>query len=374
MMLSRDSQRQSRSELQLLISEVNRSRKSLPPKRSPKFRFMAAVRAVINNLRWLTEETSPAPGDLPTKGPKLTQAVKGLLRTMVDERTSEDMNHIYRVIGNISALQRYPERVREKLTASCTFVYQGPNRVIVKEGQPSWNMYVILSGQVSVTKMMYDAGDKVDKPFEVATMTAGDFFGEINILHGEPWPTTITTVTHTEFLRVAKWHFQKILEKFLGEQKEEITRCLSKFAYFKDWNNRTILECCILSRVQHFPKDELILGDRVGNFRSSYFIVSGECVVMYHLVAEVDERDNTESIHKEFEVHEEDTFPVSRLLRGLHRERMHKIGEPHLANLIADQTLEKLINELPLPLSRTALEADGLIAAAFRVYDRIRRE
>lgn len=67
-------------------------------------------------------------------------------------------------------------------------------------------------------------------------------------------------------------------------------------------------------------------------------------------------RDNTEAIHKVFEVHEEDTFPVSRLLRGLQRERMRKAGEPHLIHLIINQTLEKLINELPLPESRTLIE------------------
>lgn len=54
MMLSEDNQRQSRSELQLLISQMNRSRKSIAIKRTPKFRFIAAVRAVINNLKWLT--------------------------------------------------------------------------------------------------------------------------------------------------------------------------------------------------------------------------------------------------------------------------------------------------------------------------------
>lgn len=47
-------------------------------------------------------------------------------------------------------------------------------------------MYFILSGHVSVTKMMYDAGDKLAKPFEVATMSAGDFFGEVR-LSLPPW-------------------------------------------------------------------------------------------------------------------------------------------------------------------------------------------
>lgn len=99
----------------------------------------------------------------------------------------------------------------------------------------------------------------------------------------------MTAITDVEILKVGKEIFQRILEDFLGEQKTLITEALRNLSFFKHWNQRTILECCILARIENYHKDDLILDDSK-HTRNSYFIIDGQCLVVYHLQIEILDR------------------------------------------------------------------------------------
>ena len=86
-----------------------------------------------------------------------------------------------------------------------------------------------------------------------------------------------------EILTVQKEEFKNILEEFLGEQQREITKCLKKFAYFKNWDHRAIVECCILSRIISYGDNTLIMGGNFDDSDNSYFIIEGSCQVLYHM-------------------------------------------------------------------------------------------
>lgn len=105
--------------------------------------------------------------------------MKGLLRTDVSERTTEDKTLIRRLIGNMKCLLRYPVNVRENLATTAMFSYFGPGRKLVSEGHPSIAMYFIISGKVNVSKMTFDPGVREFRPVTVNVMEAGDSFGEV---------------------------------------------------------------------------------------------------------------------------------------------------------------------------------------------------
>ncbi|KAK6631894.1 hypothetical protein RUM44_006924 [Polyplax serrata] len=354
-MLSESDQRKSRSELQSLIRSVNRSKRLFKIKRTPKFVFRALVRTVINNLKWLMEEAIEE-GKVTTKSQQLTTAIKGLLRVPVDQRSQEEKETLLKVLGSrVQSFERYPEKVRERLSTSAMFAYFPPGRVLVAEGHPSIAMYFILSGQANVSKMQYDPGEKKFKSVDMTVMNAGDAFGEINILHDEPWPTTVTTITHIEVLTVLQEHFKNILEEFLGEQQKEITRCLNRFAYFKDWNHRTVVECCILARIVRFEDNIIIMGGHTGDTENSYFLVTGSCQVIYHLqLQHIPRQGYTELKVLDWSVQEDqETFPLSDTVKNIPRPRRRKIADPFVSGLIVDKTLQQIISELPLPENET---------------------
>jgi len=74
-----------------------------------------------------------------------------------------------------------------------------PGGVLVKEGDPGDSLFVVSQGRVKVTTK----GPK-GKKVELATLTEGDFFGEVSLLTGKPRTATITSVEETEVLELTR--------------------------------------------------------------------------------------------------------------------------------------------------------------------------
>jgi CRP-like cAMP-binding protein len=72
---------------------------------------------------------------------------------------------------------------------------------LVQEGDPGDALCIIVEGIVEVRKH-----DRV-----VATMTAGDFFGEISLLDGEPRSATVVAVDDVVLLMLKSTDFEELL-------------------------------------------------------------------------------------------------------------------------------------------------------------------
>lgn len=104
-----------------------------------------------------------------------------------------------------------------------------PGTVIIQEGHPGQGLYVLLHGEVDVSKV--DGDEKV----LLATLKAGDVFGEISLLNDEPTTATVTAATNATVLFLAREVFQKLIEavdevreyvESLGEERIMDTRIL----------------------------------------------------------------------------------------------------------------------------------------------------
>jgi CRP/FNR family transcriptional regulator, cyclic AMP receptor protein len=72
---------------------------------------------------------------------------------------------------------------------------------LVRVGKPADAFYVILDGKV-----------RVELPGRPVELTAGDFFGEMALLDGEPRSATVVAVGEVYVLTVARAKFLKLLE------------------------------------------------------------------------------------------------------------------------------------------------------------------
>jgi CRP-like cAMP-binding protein len=104
-----------------------------------------------------------------------------------------------------------------------------PGTTIIAEGEAGRGLYVVLNGEVDVSKV--DGSDKV----LLATLRAGDVFGEISLLHEGPTTATVTTGTNTTVLFLGREFFQKLIQAVpeirdyienLGEERLMDTRIL----------------------------------------------------------------------------------------------------------------------------------------------------
>lgn len=79
---------------------------------------------------------------------------------------------------------------------------------IVTEGAPGQGLYVLLTGEVDVSKR--DGNDKV----LLATLHAGEVFGEIALLSSGPTTATVTAATNANVLFLQREIFQKLVAAF----------------------------------------------------------------------------------------------------------------------------------------------------------------
>ena len=80
--------------------------------------------------------------------------------------------------------------------------------VLCHEGANENIFYILLDGQVEVTKAMANLQSRVMK-----RLVAGEFFGEMALIHNLPRAATVTTITPVSVLEIHKEDFTRLLER-----------------------------------------------------------------------------------------------------------------------------------------------------------------
>src|SRR3990172_8426650 len=83
-----------------------------------------------------------------------------------------------------------------------------PNTILCKEGALESIFYVILEGEVQVTKVINQAEVRLLK-----ILGPGDFFGEMALIHNAPRAASVTTTLPTTVLEINKDIFDQLLHR-----------------------------------------------------------------------------------------------------------------------------------------------------------------
>ena len=78
------------------------------------------------------------------------------------------------------------------------------SQFIVRQGQVGTGLYVIVDGSVQVVRGANDV---------LATLTAGDFFGELSVIDQQPRNASVQAAQPTTVLAVASWDLLALLEQ-----------------------------------------------------------------------------------------------------------------------------------------------------------------
>lgn len=81
------------------------------------------------------------------------------------------------------------------------------DEVIIKEGQPGPGLYMILGGEVEVSKF------EGDSQVHLARLSEGSVFGEISLINASPTTATVRAVRGGEFLFLAREDFQDLIQQ-----------------------------------------------------------------------------------------------------------------------------------------------------------------
>ena len=86
-----------------------------------------------------------------------------------------------------------------------TLVEFSKGRTVCREGDAGDGFYLIYEGAVEVSKKGWD------KP--IATLKAGEFFGEMALLFAQPRTATVTTVSSSKLFLLQSKDFNRMLKK-----------------------------------------------------------------------------------------------------------------------------------------------------------------
>ena len=99
-----------------------------------------------------------------------------------------------------------PDEIEELIVNSKVRSYS-PGAVLCQENAIEDKFYMILEGDVEVTKVINNAESRLLK-----TLTAGDFFGEMALIHNAPRAATVTAKTVITTLELEKTAFDRVLK------------------------------------------------------------------------------------------------------------------------------------------------------------------
>lgn len=100
-----------------------------------------------------------------------------------------------------------PDEIQEIIMNSRIKTYP-PDTVVCREDAVEFTFYMILEGDFEVTKIINNSEIRLLK-----SLTAGDFFGEMALIHNAPRAATVTAKTNVVVLELEKEGFNRVLKR-----------------------------------------------------------------------------------------------------------------------------------------------------------------
>jgi len=140
---------------------------------------------------------------------------------MNDDRLQRKLDEDYAqrvdALARVDVFRALDAEKIDRLARRLRLVMFGPDEVILRQGDPGDSLYVVRSGSVAVQIGVLGASK------EVATLSDGQFFGEMSLMTGESRAATVVAKTHAECYIVDKEAFQEILQ-----EKPELASIISE--------------------------------------------------------------------------------------------------------------------------------------------------
>jgi len=128
-----------------------------------------------------------------------------MLREGQEQRKRQLLAQHFEVLRKLEIFRPLNDNSLADLALLLDFKTIPPNKRVVKKGAPGNNLYFILSGRVAVIN---------DNRARVAELKAGEIFGEMSLLSGEPVSNSIHTIEETEFATLSLKNFRDILRSY----------------------------------------------------------------------------------------------------------------------------------------------------------------
>ena len=126
---------------------------------------------------------------------------------MAEPPVSGNVEEVERTLRGVTLFAHLSQRQRARLARFATTRSYELGSTIVRQGDTSMSLYVILSGAVRVSRESEGGGGSV----EVEQLGPGGAFGEMGLIEDLPRAATVVAEQPTTCALLAKWDFQNEL-------------------------------------------------------------------------------------------------------------------------------------------------------------------
>lgn len=122
------------------------------------------------------------------------------------QETAQTLQLITRYLRSLPLLEELNDSQIERLAAGAALHQYMSDEVLVGQGEEGDSLFIIKSGQTGIY-----IKDKNGDQLRVDTRRAGEFFGEMSLLTGEPRSASVLAESETEVITIGKKDFVEIL-------------------------------------------------------------------------------------------------------------------------------------------------------------------
>jgi CRP/FNR family transcriptional regulator, cyclic AMP receptor protein len=128
-----------------------------------------------------------------------------LLGETEERRRRHHLDKFFGVLRSLDIFESLDDDALSDLTLLLEMRSIAINKVVIREGDPGSNLYIVLKGLVAV---------KADDGAKIAEMGPGEIFGEMSLLSGEPASSSIHTIVDTQVAMLSSKNFRHVLKKY----------------------------------------------------------------------------------------------------------------------------------------------------------------
>ncbi len=187
------------------------------------------------------------------------------------------IEQVAQFLRNTPLLSQIPDNSINTLAETVQYATVNPGKKIVVEGEMGRSLYFIYSGEVAILKE-----NEVGDPVKVASLGAGDIFGEIALLEKVRRTASVAASEPTELYILPKQAFDDLLLAEVGANtiRRAIQVCafLKKSSLFADWVDRELMEASAHFQGKQYTRGQQILTKGQSN-DSLFLLYEGQVVV-----------------------------------------------------------------------------------------------
>lgn len=128
-----------------------------------------------------------------------------LLNESEERRRKKHLDQFFGVLRKLSIFEPLEDDALSDLTLLLELKKIPVDKIVIKKGEPASNLYILLQGRVAV---IAEDGAKI------AEMGAGEIFGEMSLLSGEPTNNTVQTIDSSHIAMLSVKNFRQAIVKY----------------------------------------------------------------------------------------------------------------------------------------------------------------